>query len=95
MRISRPLIALTGVVTSMMFATACGGDLATNCSDYIGKSEKDQLKLAAEWGSPARDGKINAMAQMVAPDYRQKLIAYCAESGHGDNKLENLTFTFR
>jgi hypothetical protein len=95
MRVARMAVVLCVMLGSAIVAASCGGGLATSCSEYVKDDEKTQLKLAAQWASPSRDGKVSTLETIVAPDYRERLIGYCSYSGHGDDKLEDLDLMLR
>jgi hypothetical protein len=68
--------------------TSCASDpMSTTCRDYLGKTEAEQLDLAALWAQPVRD-KVTAIGRSVAPVYRRDLIAYCPS--HRDARLKDL-----
>jgi hypothetical protein len=90
----RLFIALATVATIVAFATGCGGGLETSCGAYLKEDERAQVDLAAQWGSPSRDGKVRATDRIVAPSYREKLISYCSQPDHADDKLKDLEFGF-
>lgn len=85
------IVFLTGALTGV---AACSSEsLATNCSEYLHKPEAEQLKLAAQWGSPSQAEKTDVLAEAVAPNYREQLLQYCSQPGHESATLKELALT--
>jgi hypothetical protein len=95
-RAIRRALAVASICVIGLLIGGCGaaGGLDTSCSDFVSQDEATQLKLSSEWANPSRDGATSQLSDAVAPSDRDRLLAYCRASGHGDHKLGNLETTF-
>lgn len=95
-RVRKAAAFAVAVTASGSLLTGClgSGPLDVSCSDYLGKSSADQLHLAAQWAHPAHDGKTDPMSDVIAPDYRKRLVTYCRQSGHSGDKLSSLQLRY-
>jgi hypothetical protein len=86
-------VASICVIGLLIGGCSAAGGLDTSCSDFVSKDGATQLKLS-EWANPSRDGTTSQLSDAVAPSDRDRPLAYCRVSGHGDHKLGNLETTF-
>jgi hypothetical protein len=91
-RPSLPALAfVAAALGGALMLTSCGSDpLAITCGSYLRKSERQQLDLAARWGSPDR-GHPSQIAKFASGEYRNDLLHYCP--GHRDSRLSELELT--
>lgn len=94
-RTLRSMSAMMILISALVGVTACGSStsLATSCSEYLQESKAEQLKLAAQWGSPSQTESVNAAAEAVAPSYREQLLQYCSRPEHASATLKELALT--
>lgn len=89
---SRRLTAATVACVLALTLPACAVGGSTTCKDFNGMKQSDQLNEAATVASS--NTKQDKLGEVVAPVYRQKLIEYCSQSGHGDDELKSLSLRY-
>jgi hypothetical protein len=86
-------------LAATMAATAIGGSavsctadpLNIKCSDYLTKTESEQLDLAARWSPKSRE-QATEIDRIAAGGYRKDFLAYCPQ--HPDDRLNELEISF-
>lgn len=90
----RRAVTLIAAAIAALVLTACGSGEGTSssCDDFLDKDESTQLDLAAKVASQNSRGAVSEeMGKAVARPYREKLIEYCQQSGHGGDQLKDLS----
>lgn len=96
LRHRRSHMAATTAVLAVAFAAGCGSGgskLAITCTDFLAKSESEQLDIAKSFGSKSLYREDDPAEDAVIPgvqNYRNTLASYCSESDNGDDNLNDL-----
>ncbi|MET8850146.1 hypothetical protein [Amycolatopsis sp. NPDC004625] len=73
-------------------AVSCSADpLNIKCSDYLTRTESEQLDLAARWSAKSRD-QTTEIDRIATGGFRKDFLAYCPK--HPDDRLNELEISF-